>query len=91
MLEQWSRPTRMRAVLCLAPVVSCLKAGSGEGPGPEYGASAWVDLYVRSAAMFQFVRCSAVAESVVWARGVGVAVDFLFERVATHAGSCEVV
>ena len=29
MLEQWSRPTRMRAVLCLVSVVSCFKAGSG--------------------------------------------------------------
>ena len=28
MLEQWSRPARMRAVLCLASVVSCLKADS---------------------------------------------------------------
>mmetsp|Transcript_36885 Transcript_36885/g.82627 ORF Transcript_36885/g.82627 Transcript_36885/m.82627 type:complete len:222 (-) Transcript_36885:1532-2197(-) len=28
MLEQWSRPKRMRAVLCLASVVSCLKADS---------------------------------------------------------------
>ena len=33
----------------------------GEGPGPECGAIARVDPYVRSAVKFQFVRSSAVA------------------------------
>ena len=63
----------------------------GEGPGPEDGISTWVDPYVRSAAKFQFVRGSAVAESVVCARGVGVTAVFRFEGAATHAGSGEVV
>ena len=62
----------------------------GESPGPEDGTSTLIDPYVRSAAKFQFVRGSAVAESVVCARGVGVAVVFRFEGAATHAASCEV-
>ena len=63
----------------------------GEGQGPEYGASAWVDSYARSAAKFQFVRGSAVAERAACAQGAGVAVVLRFEVFATHAGSSEVV